>query len=138
MGSTIGHGPGNLVPNSEKIAYLSAGVIAAGDTVKMSGSTGYTVAQGDATSVTIGIAEEAASAAGEWILVCVGGYTGQTITSAGAVDAGDVLVSGAAGAVVGVAPASVTAAQAALVFGLALAADAGTDLVGASVYKKMV
>ena len=133
----IGQGPGNLVPDSEKKMFLSVGAIVLGDLVALSGATGYSIAAGSATTAPIGIAELAASAAGEWIPVTVSGYTATTITTSGDADAGDLLVAGASGVCTAVAPGSLTAGQFELVVGVATAADATNSLNGCIVYKRV-
>ena len=134
--SSITQGPGNLVPDSETKMYLAAGAITAGQLVRLSGATGYTVAAGTNALAPIGVAEETV-ASGKWLEVTVSGYTGQTLTTSGAADAGDLLVAAASGACVAVAPASVTEAQHGLVVGQALASDVSNALVGVTVFKKV-
>ena len=133
----VGQGPGNLVPDSEKKMFLSGAAFSLGDLVALSGATGYTVVEATATLVPIGIAEKAATAAGEWVPVTVSGYTATTVTTDGNADAGDVLVSAAGGACVAVAPGSLAAGQAEHAVGVALAADSSTSLSGVMVFKKL-
>lgn len=133
--NVISRGPGNE-NNIARIEYFKCGAgITKGNAVTWNGDNNYTVKQGTNALKPIGIAE-ATGVTGAWIPVTVGGYTATTITTDGNADAGDILIAAASGATVAVAPASVSAAQAMLAFGVATAADSSNDLVGAIIWNQ--
>ena len=90
-------------PHTDVVTFESGDAIVAGDVVKLDVSaTGSakaaTIVQGGADGLAIGIALEAASAAGEQVRVCVGGY-GEGVNAASGATAGDALYAVANGQV---------------------------------------
>ena len=134
----IGQGPGNLVPDSEVKQYFSGAAIAVGQSVGISGTTGYTVAPCNVTTIPgFGVALTAASAAGEWIDVCVSGYCALATNDGTDVVLGDLLYSGAAGTVTPLVNGAAQTLVAGGLIGMANASETGTSCVGITVFKKL-
>ena len=139
---SIGHGPGNLVPDSESRQYKANGAIAKGDIVGFYGATGYTVDQANATTILpIGVAAEAA-ADGEWFDVVVSGFCNYVKNDGTDVVAYDFLVSSSAGVAI---PYTLVEAETDSshvgfqnqIFGQSLQADTGTVCTAVMIYKRV-
>lgn len=109
--------------------FKAGGTIAKGDVVvhDTGDADGCTVVASSASTVPVGVAQEAASD-GDTVKVQIGGLGAVDITTGGSAAAGTLLVAGASGATAETTVATATATQAATVLGLALAADSSTTL----------
>jgi len=136
---TIGQGPGNLVPDSEKKSFLANGAIVKGDVVGLSGVTGYTVDQANATTILpIGVAAE--SGTDVWIEVVIGGFCDYVTNNGTDVVAGDYLACVAGEAVpltmAEADPADGTDGYELNIFGQSLGAETGTTCTEVIIYKR--
>ncbi len=135
----LGQGPGNLVPDSETKMFLANGAVVKGDVVGLSGVTGYTVDQANATTILpIGVAKEGGTDV--WIEVVISGFCDFVTNDGTDVVAGDFLIAVAGEAVpVTLAEAGATGSADTefAIFGQSLGAETGTTCTEAIIFKRL-
>ena len=127
LGTTIGSGPGNLVPESGIKEYLASAAITKGQVVSIvvsAGTASYSIVQADSDGtnldIVVGVAKESI-ASGAWGEVYYKGYCPYVLTD-GTVAVGDPLVPHTVAGEASV----MVAGEEHIVFGNALSADTGT------------
>jgi hypothetical protein len=141
MQHTIGQGPGNLVPDTEKKKFLANGTITKGEIVGFYGATGYTVDQANATTIIgIGVADETVT--DDWFDVITSGFCTVLTNDGTNVVAYDFLVSDSSGKAI---PYTLLEAETDTghvgfqnqIIGQALQADTGTNCAACIIWKRI-
>lgn len=131
--AVIAHGPGNLVPFTEKRRFLASEAITKGLVVTLTGTTGYTVAICSSILMPVGVAAETA-AAGEWFDVVVSGYCDNVTNNDDNILAYSMLFAADSGACDSIAYGADAGVEIGGIFGMSLGAITGTTCTNVIIF----